>query len=429
MNILKKSNNLFISIVIVSVCIALIILILNKEDATSSNIPDSEYILNVPLHPAVKEYLDLLAALLDSANNVGAAITIVNKDQVLLLKTFGVKKAGSNDSIDSHTVFRLASVSKGFTGVLACILEKEGILSLQDKVVNFLPSFRLKDSINTYELNIEHLLNHASGLVPHAYDNLIEDGLPLHRILNHLSEVNISAPPGVLYGYQNVLFSLIDTIAYIETGMSYKKLMEKKVFKPLQMRNASVGPKIFTRRNANIAYPHGRNDSSYFLIQVNLGYYNISPAAGVNASISDLSIWLQALLGHNPDVLDSIILDKIAEPLIETPLKYRYIRYWDNIESKHYSLGWRIYQYKNRKIVYHGGFVRGYRAEIAFCPDENIGIAFLQNSPNRVASMSIPAFFNIYFNYLNSSSRDSVTWNTFFNGFDLPKDTLDNYNY
>jgi hypothetical protein len=59
--------------------------------------------------------------------------------------------------------------------------------------------------------------------------------------------------------------------------------------------------------------------------------------------------------------------------------------------------------YKGHKIIYHGGYVKGYRAEIAFCPEEQLGMVFLQNSPNRVASMSVPAFFNIWF-----ASKDSV---------------------
>jgi len=410
-----------------SLCIAFVLLFVNPEEASSFDLNQSASVQNEPMPPAVKEYLNFLETRLDSANNIGAAIAIVNKDRILLLKTFGVKKACIDDSIDIHTVFRLASVSKGFSGILACILEEEEIFSLQDKVITFLPDFRLKDSLNTNDLSIEQLLNHSSGLVPHAYDNLIEDGLPLYLIVKNLHEVDISAPPGKLYGYQNVIFSLIDTITFIQTRTSYGNLMEKHIFRPLHMRDASVGPKIFTRKNANVAYPHRRIPSSYAPLPFNLGYYNISPAAGINASISDLSKWLQALLGRNLTVLDSNVLAKIAEPQIETPLKYRYIRCWDKIESKHYSLGWRIYQYKGRKIIYHGGYVKGYRAEIAFCLDENIGIAFLQNSPNGVASISIPAFFNSYFHYLNSDSISVPSESNIFNGFDLLEDTTDDY--
>ena len=123
----------------------------------------------------------------------------------------------------------------------------------------------------------------------------------------------------------------------------------------------------------------------------------------MNASISDMSKWLLALLGNYPKVLDDSILQKIASPVIVSPLKYRYIRHWESLSEKYYGLGWRIYFYRGRKIVYHGGYVKGYRAEVAFCPEEKLGIAFLQNSPNFVASVSVPYFFDLMFNEPDST--------------------------
>jgi beta-lactamase class C len=361
---------------------------------------------NISLHPAVKDYLHIIEAYLDSTNNVGAAITIVHEGKTQVTKTYGVKKVGTKDSIDNNTVFRLASVSKGFAGVLACILEDEGVFSLEDKVKTYLPGLKLKDSVNTYELTIEHTLSHTSGLVPHAYDNFIEDGVPLSRIIEQLSVVDIAAPPGIIYGYQNVIFSFIDTIGNTLTGKTYPYLLTEKIFRPLKMKHASANAKIFSRRRGNYALPHARRDTSYFALPVNTGYYNIAPAAGVNASIDDMNKWLMALLGNKPQVIDSTVLNKITTPIIISPLKHRYIRSWDPIESKYYSLGWRIYIYKGLKIIYHGGYVRGYRAEIAFCPKEKVGIVFLQNSPNRLASMSIPVFFDIWISAKDSANVD-----------------------
>ena len=137
--------------------------------------------------------------------------------------------------------------------------------------------------------------------------------------------------------------------------------------------------------------------------------------------------YLQALLGHNPEVLDSSILLKITTPLIDSPLKYRYTKYWERIDKKYYGLGWRIYMYKSRKIIYHGGYVKGYRAEIAFCPQENIGIAFLQNSPNQVASRCVPAFFDSYFHYLENDSTSVTGWNEVFRWFPLDPDSSEMY--
>jgi beta-lactamase class C len=164
------------------------------------------------------------------------------------------------------------------------------------------------------------------------------------------------------------------------------------------MKDASVGGENW-QESGNVAYPHVRGKTGYIPLGLHRGYYNVLPAAGVNASISDMGLWLQALLGYRPDVLSEEARTILEDPVIYTPLKYRYTRYWKPFRERYYSLGWRIYFYRGRKIIYHGGYIRGYRAEIAFCPEEDLGFAFLQNSPNSLASRVVPLFFDEYFDH------------------------------
>ena len=420
---LTRSSNF---ILIFALFLVITALLLIRPDPTEEN-EETGFAENdaMVIPGSVIRFVEFIEDYIDSTHTVGAALTIVHNNRVILMNTYGLKKAGSTDSVNAHTAFRLASVSKGFAGVLACILEQDGVFSLDDRVISYLPGFRLKDSLNTNTLSIKHVLSHTSGLVPHAFDNLIEDGVELPLIIDQLFTVDISAPPGMLYGYQNVVFSLIDTIARSVTHTEYSKLLERRIFRPLRMRDASADEKIFLRKNGNFAYPHVRYRDGYYPLAVNLGYYNIPPAAGVNASISDLSKWLLALTGNNPEVLNDSLLSIIATPVIETPLQRRYTRNWGKLDSKFYSLGWRIYQFRGRRIVHHGGYVKGYRAEIGFCPEENIGIAFLQNSPNYLASMSLPTFFDLYFNELDSiETQMKVTISDDTEDMSDPSDTL-----
>jgi beta-lactamase class C len=161
------------------------------------------------------------------------------------------------------------------------------------------------------------------------------------------------------------------------------------------MKDASTGYRGLIW-NQNVAFPHDRINGEYHPRPLNTGYYNLLPAAGVNASIDDMGKWLAALLGFTPKKLDTAVINLISTPQIYTPLKRNYTRFWDPIEARYYSFGWRIFDYKGKRILYHGGYVRGYRAEIAFCPEEKTGVAFLLNSPNRLASQVVPTFFNLY---------------------------------
>jgi beta-lactamase class C len=349
-----------------------------------------------PMPPELSHFVDFMNSELDSTRTVGAAYTIVKGGEVIYTGTFGERKWQSGQPVDEHTLFRLASVSKGFGGALACLLDLDGVISLDDRVADRYPGFRLKDSVSTAELTIRHLLSHTSGLVPYAFDNLVEADMELPKIIDRLNEVDISAPPGELYGYQNVMFSMLDPIARRATGIPYQVLLKEKIFDPLGMADASAGP-VDLDRNPDMAYPHLRTSKGYVALDPQQGYYNVLPAAGVNASISDMGHWLLALLGNYPEQFPDTVCTLLATPVIYTPLKARYTRQWKPFRERYYSLGWRVYHYRDHWIVYHGGYIRGYRAEIGFCPEEQTGIVFLQNSPNGLASKCVPTFFDLMF--------------------------------
>lgn len=379
-----------------------------SSSAEPHNVVNNIPVLPSPYDGLVERYNNFIEAEIDTTGNVGAAIAIVCGDSLLMVKPYGVKKAGTNDSVDLNTVFRLASVSKGFAGVLAAKLQNRGEVNLDDRVKTYLPEFKLKDQINTDGLTIKHTLNHTTGLVPHAYDNLIEAHIPMNEIISRLSEVDIAAPPGKVYGYQNALYSLIDTILSVKTKKSYTDLLEEELFTPLGMHDASAD---FESMNlsGNIALPHVYTKSGASALKPNKRYYNMAPAAGVNASISDMGIWLKALLGNMTSVVDTNTLNAIVTPTVQTPLRRRYYWRWKGVEEKYYSLGWRIYHYRGYNIVYHGGYVKGYRAEISFCPELNAGVVFLQNSPNRLSSESMPVFWDMYFNEFVKSDTTENT--------------------
>lgn len=379
--------------------VGVLILFIFPEKEVLSNTPDEEVFIEKELtwvDSLIIQYDSLLTAKMDSLKTVGAAFAITYKGEIVHLKCYGVKESGSSDSINMHTLFRLASVSKPITGVLAGILSDEGVISIDDKIVNYLPNFRLKDSLSTAELSIRNILSHSSGLVPHAYDNLVEAHVPFNVIMDSLFRVNISDAPGRLYGYQNVVFSLYDTISSLRTAKRYGDLLNEKVFSPFGMSRASVGFSAFAE-DENKALPHSRYGNGFKTLRLNDRYYNTIPAAGINASIYDLGKFLSALSGNDSVQLDENISKEVLSPQVRSPLRWNYLRHWGPVESKDYALGWRVIGYQGRQIGYHGGYVLGYRAEIALCREEEIGIAFLTNSPNGVGSYCVPMFLDMYF--------------------------------
>ncbi|MBN2610535.1 MAG: beta-lactamase family protein [Bacteroidales bacterium] len=336
-------------------------------------------------------------------NIPGLAVVIVKDNQVVFMKPYGVKEFGTTDSVDINTVFRLGSVSKGFASVLTGILVDEKKLSWDDKVIKYLPDFSLKDTSHTNKLTIRNILSQTTGLPTHTFTDMLDYNVPFEEIKPLLVNVNPIAPPGKLYSYQNVTYSLIADIVKSATGQDYNTLVEHKIFIPLYMQHASLDYESMAS-DSNVAMPHVyAGNHTWKTLALNNRYYSVPPASGVNASISDMARWLLALNGNYPEFIPKESLGEIYTPQIYTPIKRKYRNSWKDLEKLYYGLGWRVFEINGNRIIYHGGYVKGYRAEIAFNYEEKTGIAVLFNSNCRLSNVCIPKFWELYFNCSNNT--------------------------
>lgn len=321
-----------------------------------------------------------------------AALVVVSRDRILSLVTLGHQDASRKTPIDEDTVFRLASVSKTIAAGAAGLLANEGALAWDDPVVLFEPRFRING--DTQAVRLRHLLEHSTGLVPHAFDNLIEDGVPRETAIERLAELEPLCEPGACYGYQNVVFSLLEPAVEQASALPYAELVRRRIFAPLEMRNASVGFEAFME-NPNHALPHVRSGGKWQPVTVGPEYYRLPAAAGVNASISDMAAWLQAQLGARPDVLPPDLVAYLTTPRKRTRGQLRR-RYWrDTMKDAHYGMGWRIYDLDGLTVVYHGGWVKGFRADVAFAPQLDLGIAILLNAEANSLSELSAGFWSL----------------------------------
>jgi beta-lactamase class C len=221
-------------------------------------------------------------------------------------------------------------------------------------------------------------------------------------MLGELKNVNLIAKPGEMYSYQNVAYSIIAEVLRLRTGKSYEMLMKEKVFGPLNMEDASMSYEAIMG-NENVAKPHLHWGKGWKATRISNTYYNVAPAGGVNASISDMAHWLSAMTGAKEKFVTETTLDKIYAPVVKAKTKNRYFRKWVGRSDSHYALGWRVLNFKNDTLLYHGGYVKGYRSEVAIDRRSKIGICVLSNGPGRLIDNSVPIFFNLFYN-----QRDSI---------------------
>jgi beta-lactamase class C len=338
-------------------------------------------------------FLERIAA----ENVTGAAYAIAAPGGIVATGAAGFTDSSHQQRVDENTVFRVASVSKTFAAGLAGVLVQEGQFAWDDRVVDYVPGFRIKG--DSSRVRIQHLLGQSSGLVPHAYDNLIEDGVPLEQIEQRYRELSYVCPPGECFSYQNSIFSLIEPVIEKTTAQPYARLMEEKIFRPLDMRTASIGYEALVN-NPNHARPHVKSRGQWKTVAVKPNYYRVAPAAGVNASALDMGKWLSAQMGGQPGVLDPSVVATLTQPRVTTT-RDRYREHWRDVLSEaHYGLGWRIYRLGEHEIAYHSGWVSGYRADIAWSASYGIGIAVLMNVEGSSINELTTTFWRMAFTQL-----------------------------
>jgi beta-lactamase class C len=346
---------------------------------------------------ALKEFEGFIKMTIANGLAPGVAIAVVRDTSIIFLKGYGLRNTQQPDSINTRTVFRLGSVSKSVTATLAAILVNEKTIAWDDPIVKYLPDFKLKSPASTKALTVRHVLSHTIGLPYHAFTGMIEEHAPFDTLVDHLQDLDLVGKPGELYSYQNVGFSLIGKVMEKATGKKLGDLFVEKLFRPLQMSDASTSfEKIMT--NENVARPH------FFMKPktISSAYYSVVPAGGINASIQDMGMWLKAMMGNRPDLLPDQRLNEILHPQVRAVARNLNFWQWKNVRRSYYGLGWRIITFNDDTVAYHGGYVNHYRCEVAFNRKTKIGIVLLVNSPGMLADQGIPKFFKTYDRYLDS---------------------------
>ncbi|GAA5078228.1 serine hydrolase domain-containing protein [Lysobacter panacisoli] len=336
-----------------------------------------------------------MAQQLVAGNRVpGLAMAMVHDGKIISSRGFGITDTSRPQPVDSHTVFRLASLSKSFAGTMTGLLVNDGSLRWDSKLTSYLPSFRLSDSYSSQQLTVADVLSHRVGLTHNAFDRDLEQYVDYHTLTQRLAYAPMKCAPGTCYSYQNVAFSLIGDVVFAATGDFYAQEVQRRIFKPLGMNDASLGLEGI-QASPSWARPHVRGRGGWVSLMPKTTYYQVLPAAGVNASASDMAQYLLAHTGHRPDVLPAPLLATLHQPLVDTPSEIRGSSWRrTRLNSAGYALGWRTYDYAGHRVVFHGGAVQGYRGLIAMVPELDFGVALLWNSESSLPSGLLPTILD-----------------------------------
>jgi beta-lactamase class C len=343
---------------------------------------------------AARQMEHLAEQLVVKKNLPGLAMAIVQDGKVVSMKGYGRTGGPGYSPVGTDTVFRLASLSKAFAATLSAELVAEGAMEWDDPIINKLPAFKLRDYASSSKVTVRDVLSHRVGLTRNTYDRDLESNQPYPLLAEKLASAPMACTPGDCYAYQNIAYSLIGDVVFASTGDFYSHQVEKKIFHPLGMYSSTYGKEAL-EHSPSWARPHVRGRGGWVAVQPKESYYRVPPAAGVNSSIHDMALWLNAQLGHRPDVLTQTMLDAVHTPQVSTPGELRGSGWRrDRLNHAWYAMGFRVFDYMGHTMVFHGGAVQGYRGLIAFMPREDVGIVVLWNSESAAPSGLLPSFMD-----------------------------------
>ncbi len=346
-----------------------------------------------PVFVFAQDYSEKLAEIDAYANKVrtdwnvpGFAIAIVKDDKVLLTKGYGVRELGKTDKVDENTLFAIASNSKAFTTAsLAILIDEKKIGGWDDKVSKYLPEFQMPDAYVTREMTIRDLVSHRSGLDTFSGDLLwYETTNSTDEILRRVRYLKPASSFRSQFGYQNLMFIAAGKVIERVSGKPWGEFVKERILTPLGMTHTNTS---IRDDKDNFSMPH--NESGGKLRVLKQGNVDsAASAAGLNASVKDLSQWLRLQLGRGTiDGKQIFSKERSGEMWAQNtiigvnpfPAKDA-----PNQIFSGYGLGWFLADYRGHKIVSHGGGLDGMISETAIMPDLNLGLVVLTNSETSV---------------------------------------------
>lgn len=320
---------------------------------------------------------------LEAFNIPGLAVVAVKDGEVILAKGFGVRDIDSGEPVNANTLFGIASNTKAFTAAAMATLVEQGKLNWDDKVIDYIPEFRLADPAITQSLTIRDILSHRSGLGLGAGDLMIwpNTDKSTSDILAGLAHVPIDHGLRERFAYNNLMFLTAGEVIHRVTGMPYREYVEKTFFQPLNMDESVIGFSHIPESNDNVAV--GTIEMNGELHRFPLDFLEDFGAAGATAaSVDDLGNWLITQLqgGVSPSG-DRIFSEASQQAMwqLTTPLGTPPEAAEQGTYFGGYGLGWFVKDYQGVKRVYHSGGILGMLSLTTLIPEKNFGMVVLSN--------------------------------------------------
>src|SRR5258708_3932080 len=306
---------------------------------------------------------DMRASIDKSASDIlaksgapSASIAVVRDGKIVYTHAYGTANLETKLAATPQMRYSIGSISKQFTASALLLLAEEGKLSLDDKVIRWLP-----DLTRAGDVTIRQILSMTSGYQdfwPQDYVMpMMMQPVTAPEIVTGWAKKPLDFEPGAKWQYSNTNYVIAGMIAEKVAGEPLGDYLSKHVFTPLPMTTAS---------NTDTA-PLGPEDPMRYL-RYALGPLRPAPkegrgwmfAAGELAMTAhDLALW-------DISMIDQTILKPSSYRAMQTEVEL------NNGTGSRYGLGVGITMAEGLRILAHGGEGSGFTARNEVYPDDRV---------------------------------------------------------
>lgn len=313
--------------------------------------------------------------LMTAAKVTGLGVAIINKDDVVYQRAFGMADAEHGRPLREDSVMYAASFTKAMFATLVMQLEKEGVLDLDKSIENMLPK-PLSDYEKYSDLSGDErwkkitprmLLSHTSGL-------------PNWRWFEPGEKLRIYFTPGQRYAYSGEGINLLQFVLENGLKLDVGDLMHKRVFHRYGMQRTSM---VWQPQYAgDIAIGHDEKG-------VALGHKqrgSARAAGSADASLIDMASFMRAMIRR--DGMPKTQFNTMFRPQtrIRSPSQFPTLREEtttrDDAIRLSYGLGWGVFTSPYGKAFFKEGHDDGWQNYMVGFPDKKTAIVFMSNSSN-----------------------------------------------
>ncbi|OCH90269.1 beta-lactamase/transpeptidase-like protein [Obba rivulosa] len=391
-------------------------------------------------HPLVRDAVrhvdEYLAARFKVGDIDSLSVAIVTSKEPLYEKNFGVMRgneSATSPPTNSHSSYRIASVSKLLTVLEGHILAQRGVLSWDDPVTKLFPdlSYRLdgfhpdskKLPQNEAPVTLFDLAGHMSGMgrdwPPGTVSNWPKDmqgggpppinGLPFPdhaSLFKAIASHRLTSPPFSYPAYSNTATGLLGLALVVANRLasedpshepdSYAALLKRDIFDPMGLNGSHF---LTTEQNRHLVVVPSLGpevaDQDFFDA--------MNPAGGQFMSLHDTIVLLQTFLNpeHPKSLLTRYSMDKWMQPVHD----------FEEDDWTEIGFIWEIIKAKDsnnrlRKIYWKLGAMVGFHSAIAFHPGTSYGVSVLMGAHYPDAAKLAYDIFDIVQPFMDKALAD-----------------------